>query len=87
MNCISVQFVAAQSPLPGEVAGAEGFEKGVELWAVIGVLQVAELVEDDIVPKFVRETYEVEVQVDVAFARAASPVRGVVLDADGSIFK
>ena len=43
--------------------------------------------EDDIVPKLVRKAREVEVQVDVAFARTTSPVRGVVLDADGIIFK
>lgn len=83
----SVQPVAAQCPLPGEVAGAEGLEEGVELRAVVGVAEVAELVEDDVVPQFVREAHEVEVQVDVALARAASPVRGVVLDADGIIFK
>ena len=83
----SVQPVAAQGPLFGEMAGAEGLEEGVELRAVVGVAEVAELVEDDVVPQLVREAHEVEVQVDVAFARAASPVRGVVLDADGIIFK
>lgn len=83
----SVQPVTAQCPLPGEVAGAEGLEEGVELRAVVGVAEVAELVEDDVVPQLVREAHEVEVQVDVAFARATSPVRGVVLDADGIIFK
>ena len=64
----SVQPVAAQCPLPGEVAGAEGLEEGVELRAVVGVAEVAELVEDDVVPQLVRETHEVEVKVDVAFA-------------------
>lgn len=83
----SVQPVAAQGPLFGEMVGAEGFEEGVELGSVVGVAEVAELVEDDVVPQLVREAHEVEVQVDVAFARAASPVRGVVLDADGIIFK
>ena len=83
----SVQPVAAQDPLPGEMAGAEGLEEGMELRAVVGVAEVAELVEDDVVPQLVREAHEIEVQVDVAFARAASPVRGVVLDADGIIFK
>ena len=69
------------------MVGTEGFKEGVEPRAVVGVAEVAELVEDDVVPQLVRETHEVEVQVDVAFARAASPVRGVVLDADGIIFK
>lgn len=64
----SVQLVAAQCPLPREVAGAEGLEEGVELRAVVGVAEVAELVEDDVVPQLVREAHEVEVQVDVAFA-------------------
>ena len=59
----------------------------MELGAVVGVTEMAELVEDDVVTKLVRKAYEVEIQVDVAFARAASPVRGVVLDADGIIFK
>lgn len=40
----SVQPVTAQCPLPGEVAGAEGLEEGVELRAVVGVAEVAELV-------------------------------------------
>ena len=83
----SVQPVTAQGPLFGEMVGAEGFEEGVELGSVVGVAEVAELVEEDVVPQLVRETYEVEVQVDIAFARAASPVRGVVLDVDGIIFK
>ena len=50
----SVQPVAAQCPLPGEVAGAEGLEEGVELGSVVGVAEVAELVEDDVVPQLVR---------------------------------
>lgn len=83
----SVQPVAAQGPLFGAMVGAEGFEEGVELRAMVGVAEMAELVEDDIVPQLVRKAHEVEIQVDVAFARAASPVRGVVLDADGIIFK
>ena len=40
----SVQPVAAQGPLFGEVAGAEGFEEGVELGSVVGMAKVAELV-------------------------------------------
>lgn len=50
----SVQPVAAQGPLFGEMVGAEGFEEGVELRAVVGALQMAELVEDDVVPQLVR---------------------------------
>lgn len=50
----SVQPVAAQGPLFGEMVGAEGFEEGVELGSVVGALQMAELVEDDIVPQLVR---------------------------------
>lgn len=64
----SVQPVAAEGLLLGEVAGAEGLQEGVELRAVVGVAEVAELVEDDVVPQLVREAHEVEVQVDVAFA-------------------
>ena len=36
--------VAAQGPLFGEMVGAEGLEEGVELRAVVGVAEVAELV-------------------------------------------
>ena len=64
----SVQPVAAEGLLLGEVAGAEGLQEGVELRAVVGVAEVAELVEDDVVPQLVREAHEVEVKVDVAFA-------------------
>ena len=87
MNPNSVQPVVTQGPLLGEMVRAEGFKEGVELGSVVGMAKVAELVEDDVVPQLVREAHEVEVQVDVAFARAASPVRGVVLDVDGIIFK
>ena len=58
----------------GEVVQTEGFEEGVELRAMVGMAEMAELVEDDVVTKLVRKAYEVEIQVDVAFARAASPV-------------
>mgnify|MGYP006956380939 CR=1 FL=1 len=71
---MSVQPIAAQCPLLGEVVQTEGFEEGVELRAMVGMAEMAELVEDDVVTKLVRKAYEVEIQVDVAFARAASPV-------------
>lgn len=57
----SVQPVAAQGPLFGEMVGAEGFEEGVELGSVVGMAKVAELVEDDIVPQLVRKAHEVEI--------------------------
>lgn len=44
MNLSSVQPVAAQGPLFGEMVGAEGFEEGVELGSVVGMAKVAELV-------------------------------------------
>ena len=50
----SIQLVTAQCPLLGEMIRAEGFEEGVELGSVVGVAEVAELVEDDIVPQLVR---------------------------------
>ena len=50
----SVQPVAAEGLLLGEMVGAEGFEEGVELGSVVWALQMAELVEDDIVPQLVR---------------------------------
>ena len=44
---------------------AEGFEEGVELRAVVGMAEVAEFMEDDVVAQLVREAHEVEIQVDV----------------------
>ena len=40
----SVQPVAAQCPLFGEMVGAEGLQEGVEGGAVVGVPEMAELV-------------------------------------------
>lgn len=79
----SVQPVGAEGLALGEVAGAKGLQEGVEAGSVVGMPQVAEFVEYHIVPKVVREAHEVEVQVDIAFAGAAAPVRGIVLDANG----
>ena len=86
-DALSVQSVAVQGALSGQMVRADGFKEGVEPGAVVGVAEVAEFVEDDIVAQLVRKTHEVEVQVDVAFARAAPPVRGVVFVAHGIIFK
>ena len=50
----------------GAVAGADGFQEGVELGAVVHVAEVAELVEHDVVGQFRGEGDQAQVQVDVA---------------------
>ena len=61
---------------------AEAFQQGVETLPVVRMLQVAEFVEQHVVPEFVRQPHDIEVQVDIPFPGAAPPIRGVVLDAD-----
>ena len=51
----------------GAVVGADGFEEGVELGAVVEVAQVAEFVEDYVVTEFFGDAHQVEIQVDIAF--------------------
>ena len=62
--------------------GAEALQERVELRPMVHVLQVAEFVEDNIITQFRRNAHQVEIEVYVPVGRAASPVRGVVLDED-----
>ena len=59
---------------------AYALQKGVELRAVVHMLQVAELVEHHIVPEFFGQAHQVKVKVDVSLDRAAAPIAHIVLD-------
>ena len=48
--------------------------------AVVVMPEMAEFVKKDIVPKRVRQTDYVQIEIDVPSGRAASPVGGIVLD-------
>ena len=63
---VDSQAILAQSPVLGAMVWADGFEKGVELRTVVEVAQVAEFVEDYVVPEFFGDAHQVEVKVDVA---------------------
>jgi len=54
-------------------------QKQVEGIAVVMMLEMAELMEKDIVPKRVRQTDDVEIEIDVSPCRAASPVGRIML--------
>ena len=55
-------------------------QKEVEGMAVVVMPEMAEFVKKDIVPKRVRQTDYVQIEIDVPSGRAASPVGGIVLD-------
>ena len=63
-----------------DVAEAEALKEGMEMRAVIRLLEVTQFVEKDVIAEGFRETDEIEVQIDVAGTGTASPVGGVVLD-------
>ena len=63
-----------------DVAEAEALKEGMEMRAVIRLLEVTEFVEEDVIAERFWEADEIEVQIDVAGTRTASPVGGVVLD-------
>lgn len=63
-----------------DVAEAEALQEGMEMRAVIRLLEVTQFVEEDVIAERFWETDEIEVQIDVAGTGTASPVGGVVLD-------
>jgi len=52
----------------------------MEGMAVVMMPEMAEFMEKDIVPKRVRQTDYVQIEIDVSPGRTASPVGGIVLD-------
>ena len=69
-------------PVQGEVVGQEALQFRMEGSAMIGVMQVREFMQEDVILQGTRDPHEIQVQVDVAFRAAGSPVGGVVLDGD-----
>ena len=66
--------VSPELALEGAVVRTDAFQKGVELGAVIQVLQMAELVEHYVVAQVLGKEHKIEVQIDVAQLGAAAPV-------------
>ena len=58
------------------------FQQGVEVLTMVRMPQMAEFMEKHIVPELFRKPHQVEVQVDVALSRTATPIGGVVLYPD-----
>lgn len=56
------------------------FQEQMKRLAVVMVAQMAELMQEDIVPEGSWETHDIEVQIDVVTCGAASPVGGIMLD-------
>lgn len=65
-----------------DIGKAEMLQKGVESGAVIWLSQMTQFVQDDIVAQWLRESYKIQIQVDIAHSRATAPVCGIVLDRD-----
>lgn len=63
-----------------DVAEAEALQEGMEMRAVIRLLEVTQFVEEDVIAEGFRKADEVEVQIDVAGTGTTSPVGGIVLD-------
>ena len=72
-------------PGPGQphyIVRTHFLEQGMEMGPVVAVFEMAELMQHDIVAQGLGKAHQVEIQVDVAPGRTASPVRGIVLDGD-----
>lgn len=83
----SNQLVIFQSARKFAVTGAKALQQGMEFGTVVHMLEMAELVEDDIVAKVLRKAHQIKVEIDVLLRRAAPPVGDIVLDRDPAIFE
>ena len=63
------------------------FQQEVEIRAMVRMSKVAELMQKHVVPKFFRQPYQIEIQVNIPFSRAAAPVGDVVFDPHLVIFE
>ena len=70
-----------------EILRQDAAEQGVEIRPVIRLPEMAEFVENHVVDKVFRKAQQIEIQVDIALGRAASPVREIVLDYDPAVFE
>jgi hypothetical protein len=69
------------------VSGTYALKKGVEFRSVVKIPEMAELVEDNIVPQFIGKVNQPQIQVNVALGGAAAPVAQVVLDENAVVFE
>lgn len=63
-----------------DIAEAEALQEGMEMGAVIRLLEVTQFVEEDVVAEGFWKTDEIKVQIDVAGTGTASPVGRIMLD-------
>ena len=63
-----------------DIAEAEALQEGMEMRAVIRLLEVTQFVEEDVIAERFWETDEIEVQIDVAGTGTASPVGRIMLN-------
>ena len=75
----SDQFPAAEFPLTFPVAGADRFQKRMELTAVIHVTQMAKFMEYHIIPQFGGKTHQIEIQIDISQNAATPPIAHIML--------
>ena len=62
-------------------------QKGMETRTVIRLPKMAELVQNHVVGKMFRQAQQIEIQVNIALGRAASPVREIVLYEDSGVLE
>ena len=70
-----------------KVVGKQAFQFVVKLRAVVGMVQMRELVQENIVLQRFGNAHQVQVQIDVSFRGAGAPVGGIVLDDDAVVFE
>lgn len=63
-----------------DIAEAEALQEGMEMRAVIRLLEVTQFVEEYVIAEGFRKADEVEVQIDVAGTGTTSPVGRIMLD-------
>lgn len=66
------------------MAGADALQQVVELGSVVEVAEVAEFVEDDVVPQMCGDQVETDVEVDIPLGGAGAPIALVVLQGNPS---
>ena len=71
--------------MKGKMFGEHTLQFRMEGGAVVGVTEVRQFVQENIVLQRDRDPHEVQVQVDVALRGAGAPVGGVVLDGDAVV--
>jgi hypothetical protein len=63
------------------------FQQKMEAFAMVVVTQVAKFVEQNVIAQHKRQTYYIDIQIDIVPGRAAAPVGGIVLYGNTVIHK